>query len=196
METDREECYWEIEKFIRLALQANPGALECLWSPLVETCTPLAGELVAMRGAFLSRFVHRTHSGYVLSQFQKLEQDLRNGRGIKWKHAMHLIRLLLTGIAILRDGEVVLRLDRHREQLLAIRRGEVDWAEVDRWRLGLHAELDAVVICSPTLRHHHQVCQALDHGLHVLCEKPFTLDSGSARRMVARAAASGVRVHR
>ncbi len=46
----------------------------------------------------------------------------------------------------------------------------------ERNAFDLHEELDAVVICSPTLRHHHQVCQALDHGLHVLCEKPLAME--------------------
>src|SRR5882724_9985315 len=46
LETDNEEVYWEIEKFIRLALKANPNVLECFYSPLVETCSPLAQELI------------------------------------------------------------------------------------------------------------------------------------------------------
>ena len=33
LETDQEEVYWEVEKFIRLALKANPNVLECLYSP-------------------------------------------------------------------------------------------------------------------------------------------------------------------
>lgn len=45
----------------------------------------------------------------------------------------------------------------------------------DRNAFDLHAELDAVLICSPTLRHHHQACVALNHGLHVLCEKPLAM---------------------
>jgi hypothetical protein len=145
LETEHEECYWEIEKFIRLALKANPNVLECLYSPMVETCSPLAGELIAMRNMFLSRHVHRTYNSYVLSQFKKLEQDLRNERGIRWKHVMHLIRLLLSGAAILKDGFVTLRVDEHRERLLAIRAGEVEWDEVERWRLRLHGELDSAL---------------------------------------------------
>ncbi len=97
LETKDEERYWEIEKFIRLGLKANPNILECLYSPLVETCTPLASELIAMRSIFLSRHIHRTYNSYVLSQFKKLEQDLRTGQEIRWKHVMHLIRLLLSG---------------------------------------------------------------------------------------------------
>ena len=142
LETGHEECYWEIEKFIRLGLKANPNILECLYSPLVETCTPLAARLIEMRGMFLSRHVHRTYNSYVLSQFKKLEQDLRNNHGIRWKHVMHLIRLLLSGVVVLREGFVPLRVDEHRDRLLAIRRGEVPWEEVERWRLRLHAQLD------------------------------------------------------
>ncbi len=142
LETDQEECYWEIEKFIRLALKANPNVLECLYSPIVETCTPMAGELVAMRSIFLSQHIHRTHNAYVLSQFKKMEQDLRNHHEIRWKHAMHLIRLLLSGVAALRDGTLQLNVEQHRDELLAIRRGEVPWHQVDQWRLDLHRDLD------------------------------------------------------
>src|SRR5262249_4384547 len=31
----RDEVYWELEKFLRLALKANPNVLETLWTPLV-----------------------------------------------------------------------------------------------------------------------------------------------------------------
>jgi hypothetical protein len=142
LETDHEECYWEIEKFIRLGLKANPNILECLYSPLVETCTPLAAELIEMRHVFLSRHIHRTYNSYVLSQFKKLEQDVRSQHGVRWKHVMHLIRLLLSGAAVLKNGFVPLRVDEHREQLLAIRRGDVPWEQVEQWRLKLHVELD------------------------------------------------------
>jgi len=139
-----EECYWEMQKFLTLALKANPNVLECLYTPLVERATPLALELLDMRAAFLSKLVYQTYNGYVMSQFKKLEQDLRGSRGeIKWKHAMHLIRLLLEGIGVLREGFLHVRMDEHRESLLAIRRGAIGWAEVNAWRLRLHREFDA-----------------------------------------------------
>jgi hypothetical protein len=56
---------------------------------------------------------------------------------------MHLVRLLLSGIALLRDGIVVVRVEDERDRLLAIRNGEIAWAEVDAWRLLLHRDLDA-----------------------------------------------------
>ena len=142
LESENEEVYWELEKLLRLALKANPNALECLYSPLVEYATPPADELLAIRHIFLSRYIHRTYNAYVLSQFKKLEQDLRNQGHFRWKHVMHLIRLLLSGVTVLREGYVPLRVDRYRDRLLAIRRGEMSWAEVEQWRLALHRELD------------------------------------------------------
>jgi len=140
---DSEECYWEIRKFLILALKANPNVLECLYTPLVEKATPLAQELLALRSIFLSRLVYQTYNGYVLSQFKKLEAGLRNRGAIKWKLAMHLIRLLLSGISILRAGAVIVRVDEERDRLLAIRRGETPFAEVERWRRALQREFEA-----------------------------------------------------
>jgi len=140
---DTEETYWELQKFLTLALKANPNVLECLYTPLVEHVTPLAQEMLAMRESFLSRLVYQTYNGYVLSQFKKLQSDLRNNGQVKWKHVMHLIRLLLAGITTLRDGHVPVRVaDEHRGRLLAIKRGEVPFEEVEAWRLELHKQFD------------------------------------------------------
>lgn len=139
---ETEECYWELQKFIQLALRANPNVLECLYTPLVETVTPLAQELLDLRAIFLTRLVFQTYNGYVISQFKKLEQDLRARGEIRWKHAMHLIRLLLSGITILREGFVMISVDRYRDQLLAIRHGEYAWDQVNDWRLQLHKEFE------------------------------------------------------
>ena len=97
------EVYWELQKFIVLALRANPNVLECLYSPIVETTTTLGEELLSMREAFLSKLVFQTFSGYVASQFKKMQTDIRNRGRVKWKHVMHLIRLLLSGTHVLRE---------------------------------------------------------------------------------------------
>lgn len=140
---DREECFWELRKFLVMALKANPNVLECLYSPLVERADPIALELLSIRGIFLSRLVYQTFNGYVLSQFRKLEQDLRARGEIKWKHAMHLIRLLLSGTGILATGSVPMDVGPHREALLAIKRGERTWDQVDAWRMELHRGFEA-----------------------------------------------------
>jgi predicted nucleotidyltransferase len=137
-----QEHHWELQRFLVLALKANPNVLECLYTPLVEKKTALAEELLAMREAFLSRLVYQTYNGYVMSQFKKMQADLRNQGQVKLKHVMHLIRLLISGIHVLRDGFVPVRVEEHREELLAIKRGEATWEETERWRLNLHAEFD------------------------------------------------------
>ena len=138
-----QECYWEMATFLRFALKANPNVLEVLWSPLVEHVSPVAAELLAMRDAFLSRLVFQTYNGYALSQFRKIEQDVRAHGEVKWKHAMHLVRLLLAGIAVLRDGVVRVHVGEHRDALLAVRRGEMPWTDVDAWRQSLHREFES-----------------------------------------------------
>ncbi len=142
---ETQECYWELQKFLALALRANPNILECLYTPLVEMASPLAHELLAMRSCFLSRLVYQTYNGYVMSQFRKLGQDVRNLGTIRWKHAMHLIRLLMSGIAILKDGSVPVRVAEHRPLLLSIRHGDLPWAEIDQLRLSLHKEFDSAL---------------------------------------------------
>src|SRR5690606_10196689 len=129
--------------FITLALKANPNVLECLYSPIVEHASPLAEQMLAMREAFLSKMVYQTYNGYVLSQFRKLQADLRNRGKVKWKHVMHLLRLLISGVTVLAEGYVPVRVEEYRDRLMAINRGEMPFEEADAWRLELHRRLDA-----------------------------------------------------
>jgi hypothetical protein len=137
-----QEVYWEAQKFVVMALKANPNVLECLNTPIIEHATPLAQELLAMRSTFLSRMVYQTYNGYVMSQFKKLQADLRNRGQVKWKHVMHLLRLLLAGVSILDQGEVPVQVGAHRDRLLAIKRGEISFEECEIWRRQLHEQFD------------------------------------------------------
>lgn len=140
---DTEECYWDVQKFLTLALKANPNILECLYTPLVELATPLAQDLLDMRDIFLSKLIYQTYNGYVMSQFKKLQKHIENKGTIKWKHAMHLIRLLLSGITALEHRVILVDVGEYREELLAIRNGEVPWEDVNGRRLELHKTFDA-----------------------------------------------------
>ncbi|WP_230421387.1 nucleotidyltransferase domain-containing protein [Actinomadura soli] len=144
-----EQFSWELERFCELALDANPTVLECLWSPLVEKVTPEGEELLAVRRAFLSRRVHRTFLRYAQAQFRKLEGDLRNGGAPRWKHVMHMLRLLVSGAHLVRHGEPRVDVGDLRDRLLAVRRGEVGWDEIEAWRAALTADLDAAADRSP-----------------------------------------------
>lgn len=142
---EEERFSWELERFLTLALEANPTVLECLWSPLVEQIDPRGEELRDLRDAFLSRHAHRTFLRYAESQFRKLAGDLRNRGEPRWKHVMHLLRLLISGRHLLEHGEPLVDMSAHRERLLAVRRGEVPWTEIDKWRTSLGHDLDAAL---------------------------------------------------
>lgn len=139
---ETQEFYWELQKFLLLALKGNPTILECLYTPMVEMASPVAQELLSIRDIFLSRLIYQTYMGYSMSQFKKIEQDLRNQGSIKWKHAMHLIRTVLSGITALREGRLRISADEHAEKLLMIRRGEMPWKDVNAWLLKLYGEFD------------------------------------------------------
>ena len=54
------------------------------------------------------------------------------------------------------------------------------------------SEIDAVYIASPNKAHYHQALRALEHGKHVLCEKPLALNAAQAERMIQTAHAKGL----
>ncbi|MFF6909993.1 DNA polymerase beta superfamily protein [Streptomyces sp. NPDC012389] len=144
-----EQFSWELERFCELALRANPNVLECLHSPLVEYVDGTGRELVALRGAFLSRLAHTTFVRYALGQRRKLEADVRQFGAPRWKHAMHLLRLLASSRDLLRTGELHIGVGDARDELLAVKRGEVPWPEVERRMNRLAEENDEAVTSSP-----------------------------------------------
>ncbi|MEU8629456.1 nucleotidyltransferase domain-containing protein [Streptomyces sp. NPDC048669] len=144
-----EQFSWELERFCELALRANPNVLECLHSPLVEHADATGRELLSLRGAFLSRRAHGTFVRYALGQRRKLDADVRQYGAPRWKHAMHLLRLLASGRDLLRTGELTIDVGADREELLAVRRGEVPWPEVERRMTRLAEENDAAADASP-----------------------------------------------
>ncbi|WP_315987333.1 DNA polymerase beta superfamily protein [Actinomadura sp. HBU206391] len=144
-----EQFSWELERFCGLALDANPTVLECLWSPLVEQITDVGRELVALRGSLVSRHAHRTFLRYADSQFQRLRADLRTRGEPRWKHVMHLLRLLISGRHLVEHGAPLVDVTDFRDRLLAVRRGEVGWAEIMAWRSELTAEMEAALARSP-----------------------------------------------
>ncbi|MFD3552518.1 DNA polymerase beta superfamily protein [Streptomyces goshikiensis] len=150
VEGPREEQFsWELERFCELALRANPNILECLHSPLVERVTPVGEELLSLRGAFLSRLAHTSFSRYAASQHTKLVADVRIHGAPRWKHAMHLLRLLLSCRDLLRTGRLTIDAGPHRDRLLAVRRGELSWAEADAWMTRLVEETEAALSTTP-----------------------------------------------
>ncbi|WP_031040247.1 DNA polymerase beta superfamily protein [Streptomyces sp. NRRL F-5650] len=144
-----EQFGWELERFCELALRANPNILECLHSPLVEYVDDTGHELLALRGAFLSRRAHATFTGYADGQRRKLDADVRNHGAPRWKHAMHLLRLLTSVRDLLRTGVLTIGVGEARESLLAVRRGEVPWPQVEARMNRLAREAEEAARRSP-----------------------------------------------
>jgi predicted dehydrogenase len=55
-------------------------------------------------------------------------------------------------------------------------------------------EIDYVVIATPEHTHHYLAMAALDAGKHVYCEKPLCYDIREAKEVVAKAAATGLKL--
>jgi hypothetical protein len=144
-----EQFSWELERFCELALRANPNILECLHSPLVEYADETGRELLALRGAFLSRRVHETFTRYAHGQRRKLDADVRTHGAPRWKHAMHLLRLLASARDLLRTGALTVDVGDRRDSLLAVKRGEVPWPEVEARMTRLAEEAERAAPGSP-----------------------------------------------
>ena len=135
-----DEVFWELEKFLKLALKANPNILETLWTPVVLESTPIADRLRDIRDAFLSKHLYKTYSGYVLSQFRRMKNSYEKTGTYKTKHAMHLLRLLHSGIGALNEGGIMIDVSSHRDHLLRVRSGEFSFEEVRQQALALDRE--------------------------------------------------------
>ncbi|MBG7703639.1 nucleotidyltransferase domain-containing protein [Streptomyces sp. MC1] len=144
-----ERFSWELERFCELALRGNPNILECLHSPLVEHVDDTGRELLSLRGAFLSRQAYDTFTRYALGQRRKLDADIRTTGAPRWKHAMHLLRLLTSARDLLRTGELRIDVGEQRGRLLAVKHGEVPWARVEAWMVRLAAEAEEALRDSP-----------------------------------------------
>lgn len=133
---------WEIEKFLALALKGNPAILEALWSPVVLFTSDLGRGLLELRFHVLSKAVYRSFLGYAEAQFIGMSRAMDRTGSVKWRHAMHMIRLLIAGEELVRTGLLALDATPHRERLLRIRDGIEPWSAILAWKNELAASLD------------------------------------------------------
>ncbi|MEI6235250.1 MAG: nucleotidyltransferase domain-containing protein [Planctomycetota bacterium] len=136
-------CWWEIEKFLRLALKANPNVLEALYVPEqhILFIDEMGQQLRDLRGLFLSKLIYQTYSGYVLSQFKKMKRAVETGETFRPKHAMHLIRLLYSGIEAMRGQGILVEVGAYRDELLRIKQGGVPFDEIHKQAIALSATM-------------------------------------------------------
>ena len=63
---------------------------------------------------------------------------------------------------------------------------------IDQEKMYATETIDAVLICTPTFTHEEMVRRAISHRIHIMCEKPFVLDSEIAETLIAEAKDAGV----
>ncbi len=127
---------YEVRKFVRLLMHANPNVLSLLWlRPEHYLCvTDYGRQLLDARALFMTKKLYQSFTGYAYAQLKKMTHLAFHGyMGLKRKHlvelfgydtknAAHLIRLLRMGTEALVTGELrVFRDD--APQLLEIKRG-------------------------------------------------------------------------
>lgn len=103
----------DVEKFFRLLLKPNGYVLEQLYSPLVLHSTPEFEELKTIaRGCITRHHIHH-YRGFSENQWSLFER----GTPRRIKPLLYVYRVLLTGIHLMRTGEVEGSLVRLSEEL-------------------------------------------------------------------------------
>ncbi len=133
--------YYNIVHYFHLCMECNPNMLDSLFVP--RECIVHASKISEMvrekRHMFLHKGAWHKYKGYAYSQLHKIKNKQPEGKraatvaefGYDVKFAYHLVRLLYEIEQILVEGD--LDLQRHREHLKAIRRGDVSEEAIRRW---------------------------------------------------------------
>ena len=128
---------YNIVKYFQLAMENNPNAVELLFVPqrCVLYCSPVAQMVRDNRKLFLHKGCYPKYRGYSYAQLHKIgtksnssnpkRQESIEKYGYDVKFGLHVTRLLLQCEQILVEHN--LDIERDREVLKAIRRGE--WSE-------------------------------------------------------------------
>ena len=150
-----------ITTYFRLCLDNNPNMVDTLFTPreCVLHSTPVAEMVRERRELFLHKKCWVKYKGYAYGQLHKMKGKepeegskrwiLRERHGFDVKYAYHLVRLLYEAEMILAEGTI--EIQRHREHLKAIRRGEVSQDDILRWAGEKEAHLERLYETS-TLR--------------------------------------------
>lgn len=147
---------YNIAKYFRLCANGNPNMIDSLFVP--KRCLTFSNEIGNLvhekRHLFLSKKCWHTFKGYAYSQLHKMTTKNPEGKridiiekyGYDVKFAYHLVRLLNEVEQILMEED--LDLERNREQLKMIRRGEWKPREVVQYFFDKEKMLEEVYIKS------------------------------------------------
>ncbi len=102
----------DVKKFTCLLLNKNGYVMEQIFSPLVVHTTPAFEELRELARGAITRHVYHHYAGFASSQVRKFKSEEPR----RAKTLLYVYRVLLTGIWLLRTGEVeanLVRLNEH-----------------------------------------------------------------------------------
>jgi uncharacterized protein len=164
-----------IVKFFQLAMENNPNVVDAIFTPrrCVLSSTAIGEYIREHRTDFLHKGSWHKFKGYAYSQLNKIRTKAPTGKraelvaehGFDLKFAYHVVRLLLEveQILVARD----LDLERDREQLMAIRRGEWTLEQLEQWAQDKEKALEAVYQTS-TVPHGPDEALLKRHLVHCL----------------------------
>ncbi len=132
---------YSLVRYMQLCLENNPNMIDSLFVPdfMVIHITKAGTMMREARKSFLHKGAWHKFKGYSFSQMHKMKSkdpsgkrlETRNKFGYDVKFATHCIRLLDEVEQILTLGDM--ELGRNREQLKAIRNGEVPEVDIYTW---------------------------------------------------------------
>lgn len=145
---------FNIVKYFELCRENNPNMIDSLFTPenCVMHCTQVGRLVRDNRKKFLSKEAWKKFRGYAWSQMHKMEsKNPEGGRkeivekfGYDVKFAYHVIRLLDEAEQVLLTGDIDLQ--RAREAMKAIRRGEWKVDDVRGWAMEKEKALEAAYV--------------------------------------------------
>ena len=92
----------DAKKFFNMVLKRNGYVLEQLFSPLTVVTTPEHEELKSIASLCITRWHHHHYLGFAANQWRMFEQE----DPPRVKPLLYVLRVLLTGIHLMRTGEV------------------------------------------------------------------------------------------
>ena len=134
---------YNIVKYFQLCMDNNPNMIDSLFTPqrCVTACTTVGTMVRDSRRIFLHKGAWHKFKGYAYSQLSKIRQKVNASNpkrhetiqkyGYDVKFAYHLVRLLNEVEQIMVEGD--LDIQRNREQLKSIRRGEWTLEKVETY---------------------------------------------------------------
>ena len=158
----------DLRKFARLMTRHNGYVLEQLYSPLVVLSTEAHQELMELGKGCITRPTMKHYAGFARGRRKRLEEPKATV-----KHLLYAYRVLLTGIHLMLEGEVVSNLPVLNERFGIAPIDEL----IDRKRQGA----EKMLLDARDLEHHRALLDRLDvelmeaHERSRLPEEPSSL---------------------